>query len=538
MPSIEMKSVDRLGQGDRLLFDAGPFAKAGTVVDERIIKHLGRHRVPIVPTLALSYEEQRQTDKTSSDELIRRFLASQEDSYEHVRRRLYEKLKSSYVPFSENERVFQAPGKRKQITGGVLLEPRPERLYWADIEAGSHSLLPESTVQYLRDGINTLYSMLSKLTVRSPESRGKKRRIPRVGFHTIRLQTLYDGERIATVGDAFVLHALDCCCYFLNTMVNINKKRILAGAPLTERRFDPNNRVQQDSVFQYSQEFIVDAALGILLGFLGFFQEGIHRQVSISTIIDGSSAAEKRCIKLLQRNIHVLRNLIRDRHDISALSRMTALMQKVYPDGTGFPSPNENRYLHEFVRLFQIIAVYDELTNPVIGHTSFSRMEAIGYLQRNCGTYRYDGERFTPQARFDAALLEEFLQVLAPYRPGEKVYLYSGDKRNAYIFVGRVYSYSDDTLPLISILKDERSGKTYPFGRLLIHIPSSSGLFMQNRKVVKRFKAEWVGKLQIYDIGINPGSISEYQDFLYGEPLPLARGVRGESLKEIPEKQR
>ncbi|WP_319478055.1 hypothetical protein [Marispirochaeta aestuarii] len=527
MPSIEMKSVDRLGKGDRLLFDAGPFAKAGTIVDERIIRHLGRHRVPVVPTLALSYEEQHKTEGKSEDELIRRFLDSQEDAWEHVRRRLYEKLKSSYVPFSENERQFQAPGKRKQITKGVLLEPRPERLYLADIDAGSHAILPESTVHYLRDGINTLYSMLSKLNVRSSETRGKKRRIPRVGFHTIRLQSLYDGERIATVGDAFVLHALDCCCYFLNTMVNINKKRILAGAPLTERRFDPGNKAQQDSLFQYSQEFIVDAALGVLIGFLGFFQEDIHYQVSVSSIIDGSSAAEKRCIKLLQRNILVLRNLLRDRHDISALTRMTALMQKVYADGTGFPPPNENRYLHEFVRLFQIIAVYDELTNPVIGHTGYSRMEVIGYLRRNSGPYRHDWERFTPQPRFDSGLLDEFLQILAPFRAGEKVYLYSRGKRSAYIFVGRVYTYSDDTMPLVSILKDERSGKSYPFGRLLIHIPSSSGFFMQNGKIIKRFRADWVGGLQIHDTAINPGDLGEYQDFLYGEALPLARGVKG-----------
>jgi len=527
MPSIEIKSVDRLGKGDRLLFDAGPFARAGTLVDERIIKHLGRHRVPIVPTLALSYEEQRQTDGKGADELIRRFLATQEDAYEHVRRRLYEKLKSSYVPFSENDRQFQAPGKRKQISKGILLEPRPERLYLADIDAGSHAILPESTVQYLRDGINTLYSMLAKLNVRSPETRGKKRRIPRMGFHTIRLQSLYDGDRIATVGDAFVLHALDCCCYFLITMVNINKKRILAGAPLTERRFDPGNKAQQDSLFQYTQEFIVDAALGVLLGFLGFFQEDIHHQVSVSSIIDGSSAAEKRCINFLQRNIFVLRNLLRDRHDISALTRMTALMQKVYPDGTGFPPPNENRYLHEFVRLFQLIAVYDELTNPVIGHIGYSRMEVIGYLRRNSGSYRHDSERFTPQARFDNALLGEFLQVLAPFRLGEKVYLYSGERRSAYIFVGRVYAYSEDTIPLISLLKDERSGKSYPYGRLLIHIPSSSGFFMQNGKIVKRFKADWIGSLQIHDTAVNPGNLREYQDFLYGEPLPLARGVKG-----------
>lgn len=524
MPSIELKSIDRVGEGERLLLDAGVYAKAGTPADERIIKHLGRHRVRVVPTLSLSYEEQK--SEKDEDQLIREFLESQNGPFSTVRIRLYEKLKSCYVPFSEADGAFQNPGKKKQIVKGVLLEPRPEKLYLADIDAGSRAILPEASVRYLRDALTSLYAMLSKLTVRNRETRGKKRRIPRIGYHTIRLQTRFDGDRIATVGDAHVHHALDCACYFLTAMININKERILAGAPLTEKRFDPNSSVEKDTLFQYSQDFIVDASLGVLLHALGFSQAEVHRTVSTSTLIDGVSAAEQRRIKTLQRNVTVVKNLIRDRHDISSITRMLLLMQKLFPDGSGYPPPNENRHLHEFVRLFQLIAAYDELTNPVTSHTPFSRMEVIQHLRRNSGAYLYDRERFTPQARYDASLLEGFLQILAPYEAGEKVYLYNGDRRNAFLFVGRVHSYLEEPIPLISILKDERSGKTYPFGRLVFHIPSASGFFMEKGKVIKRIQAEWIGKLQIHDRMLNPGRMSEYQDLLYGNEMPLAKGLR------------
>ena len=341
MPSIELKSIDRVVEGDRLLLDAGVFAKAGSPVDERAIRHLGRHRVRIIPTLALTCEESR--GGVDENAAIEKFLKSREGPYETVRGRIHEKLKSCYVPFSESDSVFQAQGKRRQIVPGVLLEPRPERLYLADIAAGSGRILPEEAVRYLRDGLNTIFGMLAKLTVRSADTRGSRKRIPRLGFSTIRMQSRYDGERLATVGDAHILHALDSACYFLSTMININKKRIISGAPLTEKCFDPSSSATQESIFQYSQGFIVDAALGILLHALGFAYQEIHRVVSTASLIDGESAAEKKQIKLIQRNILVARNLLRERHDISAISRMMLLLQHTYPDGTGFPPPQREQ---------------------------------------------------------------------------------------------------------------------------------------------------------------------------------------------------
>ncbi len=59
MPSIERKSMDRLSQGDRLLVDIGPMAKAGRPIDEKTITLLGKHKVSYVATLTTKYEEKQ-----------------------------------------------------------------------------------------------------------------------------------------------------------------------------------------------------------------------------------------------------------------------------------------------------------------------------------------------------------------------------------------------------------------------------------------------------------------------------------------------
>ena len=89
-----------------------------------------------------------------------------------------------------------------------------------------------------------------------------------------------------------------------------------------------------------------------------------------------------------------------DRQDISSISRMMCSMRRRYPDGSGIPPLNENKLLHEFVRMYQVIDFY----------------------------------------RFESKLVKEFLQVLKPYERGEKVYLYASGKRNEHLFVGRVFS--------------------------------------------------------------------------------------------------
>jgi hypothetical protein len=124
-------------------------------------------------------------------------------------------------------------------------------------------------------------------------------------------------------------------------------------------------------------------------------------------------------------------------------------LQADFPDGSGFPPPNENRFLHEFVRLFHIISYYDELTNPAVFSSVFARFDALTYLEHYIGEYRYNRERFSAQAKFDAHLLKEFTSMLAPRLAGEKVHLYKRSNRSSRLFTGRVHSYLGSYLPLV-----------------------------------------------------------------------------------------
>jgi hypothetical protein len=526
MPSIERKSLDRIKPGDNLVVDAGKFARAGQPIDEKTIKLFARHRVMFVPTIALTYEEQEEVDEDNKKEFLLNEINKLEKRFQNIRLRMLDKVSSIYVPFSEQDRVFQQKGKKKQITSNKLLEPDPGPLYQPDIDAGSLAIVNQNSVRYLHEMLTSIYTSLDKLTRRDSDTRGNKNRIPRQLYYSIRLHSYYDGKQLSTVGNAVPWHVVDSALYFLITMININKKRSVRGYPLSEARFDPDAKTTDATVYQYKKEYIVEAALGILLHGIGFSQKTVHELVSSKPLLDGDDKVTRGKIRTLQRSINVARNLLRNRSDISSISRMMVSMQKEYPDGTGFPPLNENRLIHEFVRLMQIITTFDELTNPVLSKVTYSRTDVIKHLLDNSGPYEYTRDKFVKQKRFDKQLLMEFLDILAPYEIGEKVYLFMEGSSDIPRFVGRVFSYLDSYIPLISILHDERNGKRYRYGELLFYIPQSLALVMQGGKVKKKQKIEWVGSLKLHDVSVNPGTIEEYRDVVFGKERALAKRLR------------
>ncbi len=528
MPSIERKSIDRIRAGDRLLVDAGVFAKAGQPIHEKTIQLLARHKIAYVSTISLTYEE-RETLQEEEEDCIQKAVEKVDGLFEQQRQKLREKLKSILQPYKESDKIFWEQGKKKQITDDILFERNPGPLYQPDINAGSNALLTQNDFRFLYENMNSAYNRLSKMARLDRETRGQKNRIPRQGYHDIRLQSFYDSGRLSTIGDAMVYHALDTAFLFLVTMVNINKKRTVAGFPLSEERFDPDKSYEETTVFRYQPEMIVEAATGILLHTFGLLHSKIHETVSSKPLLSRDDPKGLKIVRLLQRNVNVVQNLFRERREVSSLSRMIAAMQKEYPDGTGYPPPNENKYIHEFIRLYHIIDDYDELTNPVLRKSPYSRQDVIAYIKENSGPYAYNREKFSPSSRYDQVLLQEFLQVIAPYLPGEKVYLYLPDNKSSCAFVGRVYSYLDSYFPLISVLKDERRNKKYQFGQMLFYIPTGNVLMMDKGKMTKRLKIDWVNTLRVYDKSIDPGDIGSYSDIIYGKERPLSR--RQQSLE-------
>lgn len=529
MPSIERKTLSRLQEGDRLLSDAGVFAKQGQPLEGKAIKLLARHKVDWVPVISATYEEKEKLAQKELDE--DRFLKDQirryNDPFFTMKGRLLEKLKTIYTPFDEEDRIFCAQGKKKQLTKNILMEPSPGVLYKEDILAGSYQLLAPTEIKYLKEGLRGIQSQLDKLTRRDKETRGQKKRIPLQRISSVRLLSFYDGSRLSTMGDALPWHALESAVTFLTVMTNINKKRIVQGFPLAESRFNPDKKnVSIKDKFQFRPDAILDAALGILLHAVGYSHHTIHQLISTRPTLERETKQGIKTLRQIQRAYWVSRHLLEGRDDIAPISRMMVNLQSDYPDGKGYPPPNRNPFLHEFVRLFQIIDFYDSLTHPVIQRMNFSRMAAIEHMKNHSGTYEYQQDVFNPQSRFDKELLQEWLDLLAPWEIGEKVYLFPRNNRSSCFFVGRVYSYMDSEIPLITILRDERSGKNYPPGKMLLHIPSSTAFMMAEGKIQKKIKQEWIAKLEIFDKTCDAAEIKDFEDLILGKERALAKHLR------------
>ena len=439
--------------------------------------------------------------------------------YDDIRFNLKNTLQDFHEIFSETDRAFSIPGKRNYLEENELFSRKLDSLNYESLQAGSSRLIDKHKLKYINDLLTRLQSFYDKLKPLESGSKEAKGTINRIHMNSIRLNSVYDNSKMTTIGDSLIYQSIDTAQLFIHTFNNINKKRIIEGRPFSESRWDPTQRKTKQGIFQYKPELILEAATGILLHNIGNAHRTIHQIISGKPILSSQSKNDLRKIKLIQKSVFLLKHML-DRDDISSISRMICMLQKDYPDGTGYPLPNENKYLFEFVRLFQIIDFYDSMTNPVISKSVFSRMDVIDYLIRNSGEYLYNAEKFEPQPKFDSSLVKEFLNVLAPFEINEKVYLYEKGKRNHPLFVGKVVSYPDSYHPLISLFKDERSGRTYHDGTVFIHIPSSS-LYIKSAGKTVRKKHPWIENLEIYDKNVNSGNISEYEDPIAGNERPV-----------------
>ncbi|MBI9099954.1 MAG: hypothetical protein JEY91_15845, partial [Spirochaetaceae bacterium] len=155
----------------------------------------------------------------------------------------------------------------------------------------------------------------------------------------------------------------------------------------------------------------------------------------------------------------------------------------------------------------------------------YSRIDVIDYMIEHSGEYIYNGESFHRQPRFDSELLQEFLNVLAPFAINEKVYLYEKGKHNIPLFVGKVVSYPDSYIPMISLLKDEKNGKEYRDGSVFLHIRSSS-LYLKKEGKTEQKKFPWIKDLVIYDKKVDAGDLKDYSDPIFGEERVLHKRFR------------
>ncbi len=528
MPLIERKSIERLNPNEILYSNAGSLLKAGNPVTDNVIGELAKRRVTYVETCRPTKEEIAAAggDKEAAlEKMCQHIKDSQQDEYIALRERLTENLKTIYLPYSEEDRTFHNRRRKKQISRGDILSNNLNPLVRDDAETGSTAVIDANVLRFTREFIKTFYSFLANRDALTPETRTKKRVINRLHLSSVRLHTHYDGDRINSVGDALAAQAADTMLFFLHAMVNLNKKRILAGKPLSESKYRPELKKGGDDVYHYDEDFIKEAALGVALMNVGLAHKVVHRLLP-SSQLDSNNRSDLKRIRTLQHSVYAAHHLL-DREDISSIARMMASLQFDYPDATGYPPPFKNRFLHDFVRLFHIVRKYDEMTNPVLTRTAYNRMDVIRYLKEHSDEYEPSKTPPGEHAKFDSNLVEEFISVLAPYRQGELVFLYPGTRRSEHIYVGKVHRYLDSHIPLISLLKDEKTGRRYQDGQLLLYIPKSMLLVMQNGKVKKRSTLGWIKELQIYDKHMDAGHVDEYEDFIFGRRRSFSKQLKG-----------
>jgi len=288
------------------------------------------------------------------------------------------------------------------------------------------------------------------------------------------------------------------------------------GLPVSTTRFEVGFGYGEGTVFCYPDEYLINAAVGVALHALGYCHKAILPLQASRPILNPSTPEGLKQIELLRSNVTVARHLVRDRKDLSPLVKMILVGQSEYPDGTGWPPTGSKITVHELVRLFQIVDFYDTWTNPYLSRSAFSREDVLSHIWSH-STYFPEGKApFPSEMPFDRGLLEEFLNILGPYELGEKIYLYPWDDLSVPHFVGRVYQYHKSYVPFVSVPRDEKAGKDYPFGKMILDIAGSTVYHMENKHIVKKTELGWISKLRLHDTSISPADLNQFWDHLFG----------------------
>lgn len=517
-PIVQRKHVDSLNERDHLLMDAGLSVKAGQPADDKTAAFLLRHMCISAPVVQFSGSKEQLSD----------VISKLQGPFHSLRIRLVEKLKNAYTPYHESDSSFCVRGKKKQLTEGLLFEREPGPLYQPDIDAGSEQLLPPQDISYLQQELAGLYERLEKFTYRGPTQKATKRTMPRAHLESIRIGTQFQGDRVSFTGDTLAWHCVDVAIWFMVAMVNMNKERFERGVPFSETRFDPNSNTVITDEVRYRPEMIQSAALGILLHGIGFAHRDTqqllyrlwHTYIEKGVAFDFERLTKTEQ-KTLQKQYFAARNLLRNRDDIPPVARMMVNLQLDYPDLTGYPSPYEHRFLHEFVRMFHIIDTYDDLINPIIPKPCAQKSDALRYITHVSGHYQFSAEGYQTVHRFDHELLKRWLHILAPYSNFELVKLFPEKTPATAEYAAQVYSYSNSHTPVFSLRQDHT--RSYPFGSLLLSTEHGVVMSMKDNTVVGRKRIPGSEDFRIQEPAII--STPPEDNPLYSSKRPLSRGT-------------
>lgn len=141
-------------------------------------------------------------------------------------------------------------------------------------------------------------------------------------------------------------------------------------------------------------------------------------------------------------------SLIRDRFDISPVSKAVVLKHHERVDGKGYPNKAPGEKIHEYAKIVAIANTFDILTNGPYYKKKFPVYQAVEYLIGNSNIM------------FDKRLVDVFVRRLALYPNGTYVKLSTGE---AGIIKEQNKNYP--TRPMVRVLRD-RYGQSYNAPRI------------------------------------------------------------------------
>jgi len=499
MPFIIQKQTNHLKENDLLLANISDLSKIGNNIDDMIIERLKLHNVHSIPVMSPEFNK--------GDEDIKMAALEKLDTITELRFELYEKLQNIFIPFNEDDVFFTAKGKRKRIMKDSLLRGEIDDMIRGDIQAGSEYLLSNAKMNILKMYLTKIYEHFNSFRRRDVLTKGKRNVLPRQNFKSIRLNVTYNEKykKITNNGDMIIWHAIDTTCYFLLTMININKIRNHEQKPLSSQKYNTDENFDILEEFRYKDDLIIDAAMGVLLHPMGFYH------TSVLPFMDLHSTDQKKrktYEQISQLNANVMGHLLNDRNDISSFTKIIINNQLHYadlePDQKKSKTPLKKPFIHEFTRLFFIVNAYDELSNEFFREKTYNRFDIIQYLKDNSKDYEWDKEKKFSNKRFDKKLLGEFLKMLAIYDKNELLILADKNDKHASLYLTKVHGYFTENLPLFSVIKDNTTGHLFEKQQLLIDLNTHELIWLKDDVIMRREKNEKLDNLHIIDYSADP----------------------------------
>lgn len=122
---------------------------------------------------------------------------------------------------------------------------------------------------------------------------------------------------------------------------------------------------------------------------------------------------------LIKTHPSVAYNIVKERWDIAATTKIGILCHHENVDGSGYPFGLKDQKIHRFARIIHVADVFDALTSKRPYKDAYSPGDASEFLMSSCGTL------------FDREVVEIFLGYVPIYPKGSTVIL--SDKRRAIV---------------------------------------------------------------------------------------------------------